>query len=282
MKIIFLMKSDRLILFRILLLFFLVFISMTLISLNIYGLTQTMDLGNLKAENLRFKDADVTLPKKMMRSGLLRLSNESEQDYAKRATRVIASGMAHIHWELYAPSRFHQTVPIWENYILYAMGKWSGIPEFERYHFSSSEKSIERGIGICGDASILLSQILNENGIKNHILTVPGHVMVEAHFSEESLLLDPDFGVAFEKGVAYYHENIEQLQKFYNAAGFVDNGEDVVVNGLKQRYRYWDGVSHFITKKYYFEKFSYIAIWVLPLIVLILCFINYQKMMSKK
>ena len=41
---------------------------MTLISLNIYGLTQTMDLGNLKAENLRFKDADVTLPKKMMRS----------------------------------------------------------------------------------------------------------------------------------------------------------------------------------------------------------------------
>ena len=138
---------------------------MTLISLNIYGLTQTMDLGNLKAENLRFKDADVTLPKKMMRSGLLRLSNESEQDYAKRATRVIASGMAHIHWELYAPSRFHQTVPIWENYILYAMGKWSGIPEFERYHFSSSEKSIERGIGICGDASILLSQILNENGI---------------------------------------------------------------------------------------------------------------------
>ena len=240
-----------------------------------------MDLGNIEVESLRFKDADVTLSKDSMRSQLLRLKGESEPDYAKRVTKVIASGIAHVHWERYSPARYHQTVPIWENYILYAMGRWSGIPEFERYHFSSPIKSIERGIGICGDASILLSQILNENGIKNRIVTVPGHVMVEVQFKESAQLLDPDFGVVFDKGAEFYHKNIEQLQKMYNTAGFDGNGEDVVVNGISQKYTYWNGVSHFITKKHYFEKLSYIAIWLLPLFILFLCFFIWQSQKKK-
>jgi hypothetical protein len=58
------------------------------------------------------------------------------------------------------------------------MGKYSGIPEYERYHFSNPYNSIERGIGICGDASILMSQMLEKNGIEADILTFPGHVVV--------------------------------------------------------------------------------------------------------
>ena len=116
--------------FRSLILFFLAFISIALISLNIWGLTQTMDLGNIEVESLRFKDADVTLSKDSMRSQLLRLKGESEPDYAKRVTKVIASGIAHVHWERYSPARYHQTVPIWENYILYALSLSGDMTKF--------------------------------------------------------------------------------------------------------------------------------------------------------
>jgi len=147
---------------NILLLYLSVF-ALFLLGLNIYGLTQTLDLGDLTTDNLRFKNNDVLISKSDFIYQLFKLEGESNKSYAERATKVVASGMAHLHWEKYAPEEFNQTVPAWENYILYAMGKWSGIPEYERYHFVSTEKSIERGIGICGDASMLLSQKLTEN-----------------------------------------------------------------------------------------------------------------------
>jgi hypothetical protein len=39
---------------------------------------------------------------------------------------------------------------------------------------------MERGIDICGDASMIMSQILERNGIESKIVTFPGHVVVAA------------------------------------------------------------------------------------------------------
>jgi hypothetical protein len=87
-----------------------------------------------------------------------RKEGESDKEYSDRIRRVIAQGLAHIHWKKYQNTKFNQLIPIWENYFLYFMGKFSGIPEFERYHFSDYKKSLKRGIGICGDASMVMSQ----------------------------------------------------------------------------------------------------------------------------
>ena len=38
---------------------------------------------------------------------------------------------------------------------------------------------MERGVGLRGDASMLLSELLTREKIKNKIVTLPGHVMVE-------------------------------------------------------------------------------------------------------
>ncbi|MFT6836447.1 MAG: hypothetical protein ACJA0H_002497 [Francisellaceae bacterium] len=68
--------------------------------------------------------------------------------------------------------QFNQLIPIWENYFIYFMGVFSGIPEYERYHFANYQRSLERGIGLCGDASMVISQLLDKQNISNKILTL--------------------------------------------------------------------------------------------------------------
>ncbi|MDO6566333.1 hypothetical protein Q4561_04635 [Alteromonas sp. 1_MG-2023] len=253
-----------------------------LLAINVYGLTKSLRPEGLTPEVLRFSQNDLTLSKDAFIASSSRISTETDFQYATRLTHVISNGMAHVHWERFNPSQYNQTIPIWENYILYLMGKFSGIPEFERYHFTIPEKSMERGVGLCGDASMLLSELLMREDIHNSIVTVPGHVMVEALLDGREVLLDPDFGVVLDYDVSTYIQNADELEKEYNQKGFIGNGEDVVKNGMKTGdVLYWDGSRHFVQKKYYFERVSYVLIWLLPILIcatsLILLNIKHKK-----
>jgi len=239
-----------------------------LLLTNIYGLTQDLAPSSITVENLRFQERDVTMTRSSFFENLPRKTGESDNEFAERLTHAIAATLAHIHWLDYPPDKFNQRVPIWENYILYFMGRFSRIPEFERYHFASPEKSIERGIGICGDASMVLSQLLEREGIANKIITIPGHVMVEADFGTRKQLLDADFGIVLKNDVDFYRVNPSVLIEEFNQAGFVYDAEAFIARSIQESVVYWNGVSHFITKKFYFEKFSYILKWVLPFFLL--------------
>ena len=138
----------------------------SLLLLNVYGLFQDIRPASITNENLRFFN-DQPLAFEETMQALKRRKNESDSEFSTRVTKVIAKGLAHIHWEKYQPEKFNQLVPIWENYFLYFMGKFSGFPEFRKYHFANYQRSLERGIGICGDAAMVLSQILNKQGINN-------------------------------------------------------------------------------------------------------------------
>lgn len=244
-----------------------------ILTINLYGLTQTLAPANITIDDLRFKQKDVTMSRAMLLQNLPRQANESDQTYAERITTNIAATIAHVHWLNYPPTKFNQRVPLWENYILYFMGMFSGIPEFERYHFSNPDKSIERGIGICGDASVLLSQLLSRQGIDSKIVTYPGHVVVEADYGSHKQVLDADYGVVLQNDVEFYHNHPEQMVNEYRAAGFINDAEEHLAKGIQKNYIHWNGVTHFITKKYYFEKISYWLKWSIPLLLLIVgCF----------
>lgn len=90
--------------------------------------------------------------------------------------------------------------------------------------------------------------------------------MVQAELNGESLLLDADFGVVLPKGVEYYHENSQVLAlEYQKQLGRFNDGELMISNNLKKHgFRHWNGTSHFITKKYYFEKLAYFLKWALP------------------
>ncbi|MDP5130364.1 MAG: hypothetical protein NWQ54_05740, partial [Paraglaciecola sp.] len=85
-----------------------------------------------------------------------------------------------------------------------------------------------------------------------------------------------DYGVVLSKDAEFYHHNPEQMISEYRAAGFVYDAEDVLANGIQQYYTYWQGISHFITKKFYFEKVSYWIKWFFPVFCLILALILFR------
>lgn len=248
-------------------------IAIMLFAINFYGFTQTLQPDGLTPDVLRFKENDLKLTTEEFKAQVNKLPGEADDEYLTRLTTVIADGIAHVHWEKFDPDTFHQRVPIWENFLLYFMGIASNIPEFERYHFTIPKKSIERGIGLCGDASMLMSETLKDMGIENTIITVPGHVMVQTNINGKKRLLDPDFGVALSEGAEYYKSYPDELVSAYEDAGYFNNGELLIRRGFANSgYKEWQGAEHFVTKKYYFERVSYILKWLIPVSLLLLGF----------
>lgn len=239
-----------------------------LLLVNLYGFTQTLRPSVFFSDELRFGAKDISLSLAQYQAGIKRQAQESDLDYATRLTKVIADGTAHIHWENYDPAKFNQRVPIWENWILNIMGHFSGIPEFERYHFVTPSKSIERGIGICGEVSMLMTTLLEQNGIEASIVTVPGHVVVTAEIEGRSKIFDPDFGVVLPYSPEQLKGNAQAASQLYVDAGYKSYDQKFFLNAFSKPFRLWDGPEHFITTKYYFEKVSYWLIWIIPLILI--------------
>ena len=256
---------------------FILIISIGLILLNLYGLTQDLRPKNLTPDVLRFGDQDVLLSKQDFLQLIEKNEKETPLEYAKRVTRVIADGTAHLDWETYDPVSFNQLVPAWENWILFLMGNYSGIPEYERYHFSNPYKSIERGIGICGDASIVMSQMLEKNGIEADILTFPGHVVVTANIDNQPFIFDADFGVVIPSSAEQLNEDISVIKGLYSGQGYPASDDRFFEYTYSKSFTVWEGPEHFITKKFYFEKFAYVAKWMIPILGIYLSFLGIKR-----
>ncbi|WP_440903478.1 hypothetical protein ACMZOO_11485 [Catenovulum sp. SX2] len=252
-------------------------LSTALLLINTYGLFQDIRPQNIAEEHLRFQ-GDFALPYQDVMAQLERLPNESAELFSRRATELIAQGLAHIHWEAYEPEKFNQLVPVWENYWLYLMGKLSGIPEYRKYHFADYKRSLRRGIGLCGDASMVLSQVLTLNGISNKIITFPGHVVVAANYAQEQWLLDADFGVVMPYSLDKLAQNSQAAALLYLAAGYTQADYRFAENMARQPFKTWDGVEHFITKKYYFEKIAYWLKWPFPIVLFLLSLLALKRL----
>ncbi len=95
--------------------------------------------------------------------------------------------------------------------------------------------------------------------------------MVEANYGSQKQLLDPDFGVPLQNELIFYVSNPDTLVREYENFGYYNNGELVIKREMREgNYQYWNGASHFVTKKYYFERVSYILKWALPIILIVI------------
>jgi hypothetical protein len=251
---------------RIVLLALLGTLGTALLCLNIYGLTQDIRPKFFPKESLRFAN-DTALDYEHAIKLTSKQNNESPEQYAHRMTKLISSSLMHIQWTQFEPEKFNQIVPLWENYILFFMGKLSGIPEYERYHFASYERSIKRGIGVCGDASMILSQLLDQQGIKNSIVSYPKHVIVSAQIEGNEWVLDPDFGVVISSPLDDLSKT-KSVELAYLNEGYTPDDLASVMDAFDDPYQKWRGVSEFITNKYYFEKVSYFLKWFIPLVLI--------------
>jgi len=251
----------------------LVFCGLLLLAINLYGLTQNIRPEGLESAPMRFNN-DLTISYSQALQELERREGEANQIYAQRMTSLITGALAHILWEKQIDtSQYNQLVPVWENYFLYFMGKYSGIPEYKKYHFANFKRSLSRGIGICGDASMIMSQVLNQAGTDNKIVSFPGHVIISAQINEnDDMLFDPDFGVSIPVSLGNVAKSKDIVIRAYNEQGYSIEQSEYMANVYTNPYQEWNGVQHFITKKYYFEHITYFLKWVMPISFFFLAF----------
>ena len=256
--------------------YFFLCISLIALAINISGFLFKLSPSEIKEENLRFENDQIYTYEDALEH-IRWTESDSKATYAQRLNSTIAGRLAHVHWEKYPPTRFNQTVPVWENYILYLAGKLSNIPEFERYHFSDPYRSLERGIGICGDASMNLSKLLDNEDVANTIISFPGHVIVEVEIAENiKHVFDPDFNVILPYSIEEINAQSDLIIPFYEEKSYSEKEINNLVNKYELEFKRWQGVEHFITKKYYFEYASYFLIWILPFLFFLL-FLKLRK-----
>lgn len=241
-----------------------------LISINIFGLFKEIRPRIFFEDDMRFQ-FDTPKPYIETLKNTKKRINENSDSYANRLTNVISDGVAHINWDRTDPIKYNQLIPVWENYILYIMGKISRIPEYERYHYADYKRSLERGIGICGDASMIMSQILHKNKIKNQIVSYKEHVIVEAKtISDKAYIYDADFGVVINHSVDEIKRNPKLIEIPYSNKNYTKKEIEDLKNIYSGPHIRWGGVEQFITKKYYFEHVAYPLKWLFPIILILL------------
>lgn len=96
---------------------------------------------------------------------------------------------------------------------------------------------------------MIMSQLLDRQGIPNQLLTFPGHVILTATFENgEELTFDPDFGVSLNFSPVALQSTPDIAGEAYANAGY-PHSDVITMNKIYDNsFKRWDGVSHFITK----------------------------------
>ncbi len=243
-------------------------IGLLLLGVNIFGLFKSLRNDELYSEVTPYKN-DISVSLEDVREQWHRKEGETDKDFAMRMNMLVNHAMAH-YWKDEGIDKYYLRVPLWENYILYFMGFVKPV-EYGKYEFRTYKKAIERGVGICSQPSIALKDLLNENGIAADLWDIAGHVVVRATFSDGSgYILDPDYGQYVPFDIPDIERNPEIVRPYYA------DQNDVYAPHLK-KHRTTDSLVELYGKEgnhiYYmdrsFEKFSYIAKWVLPFLLML-------------
>jgi len=238
-----------------------------LLLLNVYGLTRSLRHDDLHTEKVMRFPNDLQLSLEETRAQLRRLPGESKSEYGLRATTVVQHGIAHIVWDSPFVEKYHLRVPPWENYLLYA-ASFARPEDFQRYHFRNSDRTIERGVGICGDVACVLSTILEREAIESRVVAFPGHVVVEANLGTDApqwWILDPDFGIAVPGDLKTIRRAPQQVLAVYAEAGY--SAEEL--SDLREIYskpgKRFASAFDVSPKRACFEEAMYVLKWALPL-----------------
>lgn len=244
-----------------------------LLAINVYGLFQPLRMPGLGIdgqEHLRFIPERTWEYQHSLKQIEQLKSVASESALVNQANHVVNKSLVHIEWEKVDPVAYRLRVPIWENYFLYFMGEFSGLPQFQRYHYADFERNIERGVGICGDASTILSSVLDQYKVENSIVSFQGHVIVETENKQgDRRLLDPDFGVLINHDLETLLTDPEIVRPVYLEAGYSDREVNRLVKAYGSSFRVFDDTYHFMTKRYIFENVTYFLKWIFPVLLIL-------------
>lgn len=232
---------------------------------NLWGEYTGMRVPGLETATLRFQN-DISYNYDEAMQLLSKTQSPKTIEELAYLNHIVSGTLAHIPWyEEKDPTRFNQLVPFSENFMLNIVGNFSNIPEFRKYHFTNYKRSLERGIGICGDASMVLSQILSEKGLNSRIVSLDSHVVVEAKIDGKTIVADPDFGVILPFPIESLSKEPGVVTELYAAAGYTKGDVNALNAAYSSNAVFWRNTKEFMTNKYYFERLSYVLKWVIPI-----------------
>ncbi len=252
------MKSFKIALFT---------LGLVLLAINIFGLFKTMRNPDVYSEPKTGRLNDITIKLEDARKALVRNADESDKDFAIRINDVVSRSMSH-YWKQEAVKRYNMRVPVWENYLLFSVNSFK---KDNRYEFLNYKKGLERGVGLCSSHSIIVQGVLLDNGMEAQLWDIAGHVVVRAKVSEnEWYILDPDYGLVVPHDISAIEADPEIVRPAYAelASLYKPEYDDPYTTDHVVEIYGKEG-NHIYSYNASFEIFSYIAIWFIPILLML-------------
>ena len=251
-----------------------------LLGINIFGLFKSLRNEDIFSLETPYKD-DISISFSEAKENWDRKDNEPDKDFALRANMLVNHSMAH-YWRNEGIKKYCIRVPVWENYIL-NLTRFINPDFYRKYEFRNYKKAIERGVGICSQPSRALKGLLNDNGIDAEIYDLAGHVVVPVKFKDGTgCVLDPDYGRYVPYDIEAIEANPELVRETYS------DQNDVYASHLTE-HKVTDDIVNMYEKEgnhvYYmeisFETFSYIALWIIPLLLMLPYVLTYYRTLKR-
>jgi hypothetical protein len=249
-----------------------------LLLINLIGLFKSLRNPDLYTEEKTGRLNDITIKLEDAKKQIIRKSGENDKEFAFRINDVVSKSMMH-YWKEDGIEKYNMRVPVWENYILYTVNSFN---KDKRYEFINYKKALERGVGLCSTHSIVVKGILLNNKIEAQLWDIAGHVVVRAKISEnEWCILDPDYGLIVPHDIAEIEANPEVVRPTYAEMAKLykpDYKDPYTTDHVVEIYGK-EG-NHIYTYNPFFENSSYIAKWLLPLLLILPYGLSLVKMKS--
>lgn len=204
--------------------------------------------------------------------------NLPDKQYAIEINNIVHNGIAH-SWSDEKKYDYRIQIPIFRNYIIYLLSKLK--PSiYDKYEFCDYRRAIQRGIGLCSQHALAMTDILSKRNIASYLIGLDGHVVVVANVDQkknEWWTFDPDYGIVIDKSLEEIKKKPEIIRDYYLKKGI----KSEIIDALIEIYRK-GAKSEYINSNCRIEKLSYILIWIIPIVfvfpyILILIKTNFNK-----
>lgn len=244
-------------------LFLLVCIGLFLLSANIFGLFQNFSFDRSRNPQVAIRAVNELLNDKTI----------SDEMFVRKINSLVHENIAH-YWPTDPTESLR--IPFAQNYLLY-MTSFIKPSIYRNYEYCSYTRAIHRGVGLCSETAIIVTDILEHKGIESHMLYFNGHVATIAKIPDKGegywLYLDAYYNVIIPTDFDSLNKNPDLIRPYYEAVGLGKEDINLLVSFMRDtpNTMFQRGVTGYTDcnwKKITVRKVTDIVKWVLPILLM--------------
>lgn len=239
------------------------FVGIVLLSVNIFGLFQNFSFDRNRNPQIAIRQINDLLNDKTIPA----------ETFVRKINTIVHQNIAH-YWPTDPTESLR--IPFAQNYLLYA-ASFVKPSIYHNYEYCSYTRAIQRGVGLCSESAIVVTDILEHRGIESHMLYFNGHVATIVKIADANgehwLYLDPYFNVIIPTDFHSMDTNPDLIRPYYEAAGLDQGNIDALVGFMKDtpNTMFERGVTGYTDcnwKKITLRKVADVVKWVLPVFLM--------------